>query len=110
LLINEDIDQNLKITGSQLLILTAGSGSYRVNPGMVSPTKDRIILGGLPILMISFAQQPPYKTPLFISSQQYENPFSKDERDIKTGTGREIQPYTFRKSRSRASLNRARTK
>jgi hypothetical protein len=49
LLINEDIDQSLKITGTQLMILTAGSGTYRINPGMESPTKDRIILGGLPI-------------------------------------------------------------
>lgn len=36
---NEDVDQNLKCTGHQLMIISAGIGVYRVNPEMMRPTK-----------------------------------------------------------------------
>jgi len=46
---NEEIDQNLRNTGQQLMIVTAGHGAYRVNIDIIEPTKSRIILGGIPI-------------------------------------------------------------
>ena len=61
------------------MLLTAGSGTYKVNYEMVPPTKNRCILGGLPIHLISFGQQPPYKSPLFIGSLNYQNPFTKKD-------------------------------
>jgi hypothetical protein len=82
-LVNDDIDQNLKVTGAQLMILSAGTGTYRVVPAIANPTKDRIICGGLPVNLISFGQQPPYKTPLFVNCCSYENPFVKEEQGIK---------------------------
>lgn len=48
-LINEDTDKSLKCTGINLLLLTAGQGTYRVNTEIISPTKQRVILSGLPI-------------------------------------------------------------
>jgi hypothetical protein len=53
-LINEDKDINLKCTGISMLILTAGQGTYRVNTEIISPTKSRAILSGLPIHILSF--------------------------------------------------------
>ncbi len=32
-----------------MLIVTAGSGAYRVNAEIVNPTKSRVLLGGIPI-------------------------------------------------------------
>jgi len=54
-LVNEDIDQKLKMTGCSLMLLTAGAATYKVNPDIISPTKGRCILGGLPVHLISFA-------------------------------------------------------
>lgn len=31
------------------MIISAGSGSYRVNADIVEPTKTRVLLGGIPI-------------------------------------------------------------
>ena len=39
---NENLDQNLKRTGHQLIVLTAGAGIYRVNADMIGPTKSRV--------------------------------------------------------------------
>jgi len=50
---NEDIDLNLKTTGKQLLIVSAGLATYRINVDILAPTKARVILGGLPIHLIS---------------------------------------------------------
>jgi len=49
-----------------MLMLTAGMATYRVNSEIIAPTKGRIILGGVPVKMISFAREPPYPTPLLI--------------------------------------------
>ena len=38
---NEEIDINLRATGCQLIILSAGSATYRVNKDIISPTKSR---------------------------------------------------------------------
>ena len=84
-LINEATDLNLKCTGIFLMVLTAGQGTYRVNTEMISPTKSRAILGGLPIHMISFQRQPPYKTPLLIKCCSYQSPFKKTDTNIITG-------------------------
>jgi hypothetical protein len=49
---NEDMDLNLRTTGAQLFIVSAGQGTYRINSSMLSPTKNRCILGGLPVHLI----------------------------------------------------------
>ena len=72
---NEEEDQNLKSTGQQLLIVTAGFGAYRINANVIEPTKSRVILGGIPIQLISMNQRPPYKTPLLVNCCTYANPF-----------------------------------
>ena len=46
---NENIDQNLKKTGHSLIIVTAGTGAYRVNTEIINPTKSRVLIGGTPI-------------------------------------------------------------
>ena len=68
---NAEIDINLRTTGTYLMILTAGCATYRVNSDIISPTKSRILLGGIPVHMISFAKEPPYKTPLLIKCCSY---------------------------------------
>ena len=83
-LINEDKDQSLKCTGINLLILTAGQCTYRVNTDIISPTKQRVIVSGLPIQIISFQRQPPYKTPLLIKCCSYQSPFHQVNTNIKT--------------------------
>jgi len=60
---NEEVDMNLRTTGTQILILTAGMATYRVNKAIIAPTKSRILLGGIQIKLISFAREPPYRTP-----------------------------------------------
>lgn len=80
---NEETDLNLRTTGTQMIILTAGMATYRVNSGIISPTKERILLGGVQVKLISFAREPPYKTPLLIKCCHYKNPFEK--RDLKSG-------------------------
>lgn len=74
---NEEVDINLRTTGTQMLILTAGMATYRVNGGIIAPTKSRMLLGGVQVRMISFAREPPYPTPLLISCCKYTNPFEK---------------------------------
>ena len=54
------MDQNLKKTGHQLIILSAGAGAYRVNAEMIIPTKSRALLGGTPIQIISLTMKPPF--------------------------------------------------
>ena len=51
---NEDVDLNLRTTGTQLIILSAGYGTYRINQDILRPTKARCLLGGLPITIVSF--------------------------------------------------------
>lgn len=58
-----------------MLIITAGHGVYRINANVIEPTKSRVVLGGIPIQLISLNQQPPFKTPLLISCCTYTNPF-----------------------------------
>ena len=72
------------MTGTQLMILTAGQGTYRVNANIVSPTKSRCLLGGLPVQMVSFARKPPYRTPLLINCCSYSNPFKREDRGLVT--------------------------
>jgi len=49
-----------------LNILSAGLGTYRINTDVVEPTKQRCLLGGIVVNIISFARSPPYKTPILI--------------------------------------------
>lgn len=77
---NENMDQNLKKTGHQLVILTAGTGSYRVNADMINPTKSRALLGGTPIQIVSFQMRPPFQTPLLIRCCTYKNPFETQNK------------------------------
>lgn len=72
---NEEEDQNLRQTGQQLLIITAGYGAYRINANVVEPTKSRVLLGGIPIQLISLNRKPAYRTPLLINCCTYANPF-----------------------------------
>ena len=72
---NEEEDQNLKSTGQQLLIVTAGYGAYRINANVTEPTKSRVLLGGIPIQLISLNHKPPYQTPLLVNCCTYANPF-----------------------------------
>ena len=72
---NQEIDINLKMTGVSIMILTAGCATYRVNSDIISPTKSRVILAGIPVHMISFSKEPPYQTPLLIQCCNYLNPF-----------------------------------
>ena len=72
---NEEEDQNLKSTGQHLLIVTAGCGTYRINANVIEPTKSRVVLGGIPIQLISLNHKPPYTTPLLINCCTYANPF-----------------------------------
>lgn len=58
-----------------MLIVTAGSGAYRVNAEIVNPTKSRVLLGGIPIQIVSMSKKPPYQTPLLINCCTYQNPF-----------------------------------
>ena len=74
---NEETDLNLRTTGTQMLLLTAGMATYRVNSGIISPTKERLLLGGVQVRLISFAREPPYKTPILIKCCRYTNPFEK---------------------------------
>lgn len=46
---NEEVDQNLRTTGTQMLLLTAGQATYRVNSAIISPTKSRLLLGGVQV-------------------------------------------------------------
>ena len=57
---NEEIDINLRATGCQLIILSAGSATYRVNKDIISPTKSRLLLGGTPVALICLTKEPPY--------------------------------------------------
>ena len=63
------------MTGVSIMILTAGCATYRVNSDIISPTKSRVILAGIPVHMISFSKEPPYQTPLLIQCCSYLNPF-----------------------------------
>ena len=74
---NQEIDLNLRTTGTYMMILTAGCATYRVNSDIITPTKSRILLGGIPVHMVSFAKEPPYKTPLLIKCCSYQNPFQR---------------------------------
>ena len=67
----------MRTTGTYLMILTAGCATYRVNSDIITPTKSRILLGGIPVHMVSFAKEPPYKTPLLIKCCSYQNPFQR---------------------------------
>jgi len=40
------------------MIITGGSGQYRVNAEIVEPTKSRVLLGGVPIQIISLNKKP----------------------------------------------------
>jgi hypothetical protein len=77
---NENMDQNLKKTGHQLLILIAGTGSFKINAEMLEPTKSRALLGGTPITIVSFAMRPPFQTPLMIRCCTYKNPFETHQK------------------------------
>ena len=44
---NEETDINLRTTGTQMLLLTAGMATYRVHAEIISPTKSRLLLGGV---------------------------------------------------------------
>ena len=85
---NEEVDQNLRTTGTQLLLLTAGQATYRVNPAIISPTKSRLLLGGVQVKMISFAREPPYRTPLLIKCCVYANPFEKSSPGVQQSMSR----------------------
>ncbi|CDW71794.1 UNKNOWN [Stylonychia lemnae] len=79
---NEEEDQNLKTTGQQLMIITGGTGQYRVNADIVEPTKSRVLLGGVPIQIISLNKKPAYKTPLLINCCTYKNPFKTKTQGV----------------------------
>eukprot|EP00347_Sterkiella_histriomuscorum_P009116 403342460 len=79
---NEEEDQNLKTTGQQLMIISAGSGSYRVNADIVDPTKSRVLLGGIPIQIVSLCKRPNFKTPLLINCCSYQNPFKNKTQSV----------------------------
>lgn len=85
---NENMDQNLKKTGHQLIALIAGTGAYKVNAEMVNPTKSRALLGGTSIQIVSLALKPPFQTPVMIRCCTYKNPFEInqiiDSKEIKT--------------------------
>jgi len=91
---NEEEDQNLKSTGQQLLIVTAGQGAYRINANVIEPTKSRVLLGGIPIQLISMKERPPYKTPLLVNCCTYANPFKnfKNMLASKLGCGSAGKP------------------
>ena len=44
---NEETDLNLRTTGTQMILITAGMATYRVNSGIISHTKERLLLGGV---------------------------------------------------------------
>jgi len=66
------------------MILTAGFGAHRVNPSIVRHTKNRVLLGGVPVQMVSLNRRPPYRTPLLISCCKYKNPFVEETKDLMT--------------------------
>lgn len=72
---NENMDQNLKKTGHQLLVLSAGAGFWRINAAMLRPTKSRVLLGGTPVRVICLQPRPPFQTPLLIRCCDYSSPF-----------------------------------
>jgi hypothetical protein len=69
-----------------LLIVTAGVGTYRINANVIEPTKSRVLLGGIPIQMISLNTKPPYKTPLFVNCCTYDNPFKSNKINVTAPT------------------------
>ena len=87
---NQEVDINLKMTGVSMMILTAGCATYKVNSDIISPTKSRVILSGIPVHMISFSKEPPYQTPLLIKCCEYRNPFSSVPQ-TKSPNNREVQ-------------------
>ena len=46
-----------------------------MNANIVDPTKSRVLLGGIPIQIISLNRKPAYQTPLLINCCTYKNPF-----------------------------------
>ena len=70
--------------------MTAGYGAYRINANVIEPTKSRVLLGGIPIQLISLNHKPAYKTPLLINCCTYTNPF-KTKTKNKQGELVEIQ-------------------
>ena len=86
---NQEVDINLKMTGVSMMILTAGCATYKVNSDIISPTKSRVILSGIPVHMISFSKEPPYQTPLLIKFCEYRNPFRSDPQ-TKSPNNREV--------------------
>ena len=68
---------NYNVVG-QIKIDNVGDGWVdKVNQAIIAPTKSRILLGGILVKLISFAKEPPYKTPQLIECCRYTNPFEK---------------------------------
>jgi hypothetical protein len=63
-------------------MVSAGLGTYRINPEVTSPTKARCIMGGLPIHLISLQREPLYETPLLVACCKYNSPFINEALKI----------------------------
>jgi hypothetical protein len=65
-----NIDQSTKHVGQQIMVVSAGSGCYKVCPDIAIPTRRRILTGGVSVRIVSL-----HKPPEKLTSKDYSAVF-----------------------------------
>jgi hypothetical protein len=77
------IDRSLSLTGSMIILLTPGTGYFRVSKHLLRLTTNRLLDQGFGLDMVSLAKQPLHQSPIF--SFQGVDPEPKADADGKPG-------------------------
>jgi DEP domain-containing protein 5 len=67
------IDRDLARTGNSIVMISAGTGIFRVRPGLQQITKQRMMDNGIGMDFISLSQPPLHTVPLFLIECSNEN-------------------------------------
>lgn len=76
------IDRSLSLTGAATILITPGTGYFRVSKQLLRLTTTRMLDHGFGLDLVSLAKQPLHQSPVF-SFQGYE---PKLDKDVKTGS------------------------
>lgn len=83
------IDRSLTLTGISTILITPGTGHFRVNKQLLRLTTTRMLDQGFGLDLISLAKRPLHQSPVF--SFQGVEPELRSEREEKGG-GRKLDP------------------
>jgi DEP domain-containing protein 5 len=81
------IDRSLSLTGSMIILLTPGTGYFRVSKHLLRLTTTRLLDQGFGLDMVSLAKQPLHQSPIFS--------FQGAEPELKADTEEKPSPHSM---------------